>query len=83
MKNTTENTKSWKMISGAIVCFIAAGTLLVALVANLPTGSSALGTVFICFVGAVIALQLVPGIMLFSAMMKGLMKVLRKEKEQE
>lgn len=81
MKNITEDTKVWKVVSGAIVGLIAAGTLLVAGVANLPAGSGVLGNLFIFFIGAIIAVQLVPGLILFSAMVKGIIEAARKERE--
>lgn len=82
MKNPVENSTIWKVVSALIVGLIAAGTLLVAGAANLPAGSTVLAYMFIFFVCAIIALQLVPGIMLLSGMVKGIYTALRKEKEQ-
>ncbi|WP_243371855.1 hypothetical protein [Geotalea sp. SG265] len=81
MKHPVENSL-WKYTSMMIVGLIAAGTLIVAGAANLPAGSSMLATFFIVFMGAIIALQLVPGLMLFAAMIKGIYAALRKEKEE-
>lgn len=82
MTNSAGNTKTWKIFSGVIVALIAVGTLLVSSVANLPAESGILANFFIFFLGAVIALQLVPGLILFGAMVKGLLTAIRKEKEQ-
>jgi len=81
MKNPAENSKTWKIASALIVGLIATGTLLVAGVANMPADSGMLGNLFIFFIGAIIVLQLVPGLMLFGAMAKGVYNALRKEKE--
>lgn len=80
MKYPAEN-KGWKVVSTLIVGLIATGTLLVAGLANLPSDSGMAADLFIIFIGAIIALQLVPGLMLFGAMIKGIYNALRKEKE--
>jgi hypothetical protein len=42
-------------------------------------GSGIMATLFIAFLGAIIAVQVIPGMMLFGMMLKGLASLFRKE----
>jgi hypothetical protein len=72
MKTESENSTGGKIAGLVIVALVFAGTLLVSVVANVGEESGIMGRVFIFFVGAIIAIQLVPGMMLFGAMLKGI-----------
>lgn len=72
MKTGSENSVGGKIAGLVIVALVFAGTLLVSLVANVGEESGVMGKVFIFFIGAIIAIQLVPGMMLLGAMLKGI-----------
>jgi len=72
MKTKSGNSVGGKIAGLMIVALVFAGTLLVSVVANVGEESGVMGKVFIFFIGAIIAIQLVPGMMLFGAMLKGI-----------
>jgi hypothetical protein len=79
MKATAKNRSVGKLASCLIVALIVGGTALLPAVADFEQGSGIMATLFIAFLGAIIAVQVIPGLMLFGMMLKGLVSLFRKE----
>ena len=78
MKSTEKKPLGGKVLSLLVVALIAGGMVLLPAVANLDQGSGIMATLFIAFLGAIIAVQVIPGLMLFSMMLKGVASLFRK-----
>jgi hypothetical protein len=72
MKADVKERKTGRLVSLMIAGFVIAGTVSLSLVADLDKGSGIMGVLFIAFLGAIIAVQLIPGLMLFGMMVKGI-----------
>jgi threonine/homoserine/homoserine lactone efflux protein len=70
-----------KYINSLILVVIATGTAFAAFVGDASRGVEPLQTIFLGFVAAIIAIQVVPALMLLAAMIKAL--IVRPEKELE
>jgi ABC-type Na+ efflux pump permease subunit len=77
----TESTKSvaGKIASLTIVAVVVAGALLISGVADVAEGSGVMAKMFILLLGAVIVLQIVPGLMLMAAMFRGVYSMVSKK----
>jgi hypothetical protein len=65
-----------------ILVVIATGTALVAFVGDASRGAEPLQTVFMAFVAAIIAIQVVPAMMLLGGLLKSLLSRSAKEVER-
>ena len=73
-----KGTVKTKIATCSIIGVILAGTALILGVADLA-GQSILSKVFFFFLGAVIVVQVIPGLMLFAAMLKGVYSLFSKK----
>lgn len=71
MKKETENSTARKIANWSIVGVVVAGTLLISGIADVSKGSGAMAKIFLFFLGAIIVVQVIPGLLLFGAMLKG------------
>ncbi|GFO63058.1 hypothetical protein M1B72_18320 [Geomonas paludis] len=72
MTKETKESLSGKVTSWSIIGVVVAGTLLISGIADVSEGSGLMAKIFLLFIGAIIVVQVIPGIMLFSAMLKGI-----------
>jgi ABC-type Na+ efflux pump permease subunit len=72
-----------KLMNVLIVALVLTGTAAVAGIGEVPEGSSIMVTLFLGFVGAIIAIQIIPCLILFGAMAKGVFDLVRGKKETE
>ena len=72
MKTKSEKTVAAKVASWSIVGVVVAGTLLISGIADVSEGSGMMAKIFLFFLGAVIVVQVIPGVLLFCAMLKGI-----------
>ena len=79
MKATKKNPPVGKLVSCFIVAIVVAGTAFLPAIADFEQGSGIMATLFIAFLGAIIAIQVIPGMMLFGMMLKGVCSLFRKE----
>jgi len=79
MKSTEKKPATGKLAVCLILAIIAGGMGVFTAVADVEQGSGIMGTLFIAFLGAIIAIQVIPGMMLFGMMLKGLASLFRKE----
>ena len=83
MKATEKNPKTGRLASFLIAGFVIAGTVSLSVVADLDKGSGIMGVLFIAFLGVIIAVQLIPGLMLFGMMARGIAGAFHKEQAQK
>lgn len=74
VKNFTE-----KIINVSIVALVVLGTAAFGLVNQITEGGEWLSKLFLAFLGAIITIQVIPGLILLGAMLKGLASLNRKE----
>lgn len=72
MKKETRESLSGKVTSWSIIGVVLAGTLLISGIADVSEGSGMMAKIFLFFIGAIIVVQVIPGVMLFGAMLKGI-----------
>ena len=70
-----------KIVAGSIVALVLVGAAAILGVSEVSEKSSLMSKAFVFFIGAVIVVQVVPGIMLLSAMMKGVISLASKKSE--
>lgn len=79
MKNESGKTKTNALASWSIIGVVLAGTLLISGIADVSEGSGVMAKIFLFFLGAVIVVQVIPGLMLFGSMMKGIYSLVSKK----
>jgi hypothetical protein len=79
MKATEKKPVTGKLAICLIVAIIGGGMAFLPAVADVEQGAGIMATLFIAFLGAIIAIQVIPGMMLFGMMLKGLASLFRKE----
>jgi hypothetical protein len=77
--NGEKNSLAGKIGSALIVAIVIAGTAFLPAVADLGGEARITTTLFLAFLGAIIAVQVIPGLMLFGMILKGLFSLVRKE----
>ena len=81
MKSESKKSSAGMIASWAIGALVVAGAVAVWGVADFSEKSTVMSKAFILFIGAVIAVQVVPGIMLLAAMLKGVASMATKKVE--
>jgi len=71
MKTESKKSAAGKIAAGAIVALVLVGAAAIMGVSEVSEKSSFMSKAFVFFISAVIVVQVVPGIMLMGAMMKG------------
>ena len=80
MKANEKKPAAGKLIICLVVAVVVAGAVSLSSVADFGQGSGIMAILFIAFLGAIIAVQAIPGLMLFGMMLKGLASLFSKEK---
>ncbi|HLO24490.1 MAG TPA: hypothetical protein VK187_00130 [Geobacteraceae bacterium] len=79
MKEAAKKPPVGKLVGCLIVAIVIGGTAFLPAVADIEKGSGIMPTLFIAFLGAIIAVQVIPGLMLFGMMVKGVASLFRKQ----
>jgi hypothetical protein len=82
MKTATGKRTMGRMTSWAIAALVLVGAGAIWAVADVSAQSSLMSKAFILFIGAIIVLQVVPGLMLLGAMFKGVFSMATKSAPQ-
>ena len=82
MKAQTNKSLAGKVASFAIIALVLVGAMAISGIAE-PGSSSLQSKLFIFFIGAVIVVQVVPCVMLLSAMVKGLVSAASRKPSAE
>ena len=78
MKTTGKSSLNGKIAGCLIVALVLAGAAFMPAVADVAQGGGIMATLFLAFLGAIIAVQVIPGLMLFGMMIKGVCNLIRK-----
>ena len=81
MRTESEKSVAGKVASWSIVGVVLAGTLLISGIADVSEGSGMMAKIFLFFLGAVIVVQVIPGVLLFGAMLKGIYSMFGKKQK--
>lgn len=81
MKTETAKSLAGKVTSWSIVGLVVAGTLLISGIADISEGTGTMAKIFLLFLGAVIVVQVIPGLMLLGAMLKGIYSLFGKKEK--
>lgn len=79
MKTTETKSAVGKLLGFFVVALIIGGMAFLPAVADFEQGSGIMAILFIAFLGAIIAVQVIPGMMLFGMLVKGVASLFRKE----
>lgn len=79
MKTGLQNSLAGKVTSWSIIGLVLAGTLLISGIADISDEGGIMVKVFWFFLGAVIVVQVIPCLMLFGAMCKGVYSLFGKK----
>lgn len=76
---TASEKEKWggRIGSFLVVAMVVAGTALFPAVADLSEGTGLATMLFLGFLGAIVAVQVIPGLMLFGLILKGICSVFR------
>jgi hypothetical protein len=78
MKTTGKSSWKGKIAGCLIVALVLAGAAFIPAVADVAKGGGIMANLFLAFLGAIIAVQVIPGLMLFGMMFKGICNLIRK-----
>ena len=67
-----------KIVNAMIVVLVVLGTAAFAVVNQVPEGGALMSKLFLVFLGAIITIQIIPGLILLGAMVKGVVSLGRK-----
>jgi membrane protein YdbS with pleckstrin-like domain len=79
MNAQSNKSMAGKVASFAIIALVLVGAMAISGIAEVPGSSSLLSKFFIFFIGAIIVVQIVPCVMLLSAMVKGVVGALSRK----
>jgi len=79
MRATENKTAVGRLLGFFIVALVIGGMAFLPAVADFDQGSGIMAILFIAFLGAILAVQVIPGMMLFGMMIKAVAGLFRKE----
>jgi hypothetical protein len=83
MKTTPVKSIFRRIASWSIIGILVAGSLLIFRIADIGEGSGLMARIFILFLGAIIVVQIIPGLMLLGAMLKAVCSMFGKKAKAE
>jgi len=81
MKTASKKSATGKIVTWSIVALVLVGAAAIMGVSEVSEKSSLMSKAFVFFISAVIVVQVVPGIMLMGAMLKGVCSLAGKKSE--
>jgi uncharacterized integral membrane protein len=81
MESNKLKNKTQKLANAMIICMVIAGTVIFAVINQASSGAEFMPTLFLLFFGAIITVQLVPGLVLLATMIKGAVTIGQKKQE--
>ena len=83
MKIRIPGTVQGRIATSLVVALVIVGTAFVANIAGVAEGDGLMTKIFLVFFGAIVALQVIPGLMLIGAMLRGLTTLTRRDAVRE
>jgi len=79
MKPDTNSSMTKKVVNMMIIGMVAAGAAAFAVINQASSGRELMPTLFLVFFGAIITVQIIPGIVLLGSILKGIINLGRKQ----
>ena len=79
MKPYTNSSKTKKVINMMIIGMVVAGAAIFGVVNQASSGRELVSSLFLAFFGAIITIQIIPGIVLLGSILKGIINLGRKQ----
>lgn len=76
MKSTTQ-----KVANAMIIGMVIMGTVIFSVINQVSSGSELMPKIFLIFFGAIITVQIIPGLILLATMIKGVVSISQKKQE--
>jgi len=83
MKSNTHTNKTIIVVNIMIIALVAAGAAVFVVVNHASSQRELMPTIFLAFLGAIITVQVIPGIVLLGSMLKGIINLVRKQVQPE
>jgi membrane protein YdbS with pleckstrin-like domain len=83
MKTENKKSNTMKVINVMIVAVVAAGSAVFVMLNQASAGRELMPTIFLAFLGAIITVQVIPGVVLLGSIMKGVFSLGRKQVPSE
>ena len=79
MKPNTHTGNTIKVVNAMIIALVAAGAVVFVVLNQASSGRELMPTLFLAFLGAIITVQVIPGIVLVGSILKGILSLGRKQ----
>ena len=83
MKANTHPNKMLKVVNMMIIALVVVGAVLFVVINHASSGRELMPTLFLALLGAVITVQVIPGMVLLGSMLKGIINLVRKQVPSE
>lgn len=83
MKPNTHASNTVKVVNIMIIALVAAGAAVFVVLNQASSGRELMSTLFLAFLGAIITVQVIPGIVLLGSILKGISSFGRKQVPSE
>lgn len=74
-------SRTQKIANVMIICMVVAGTVIFALINQVSSGTELMPKLFLIFLGAIITVQVIPGLILLATMIKNVVTIGQKKEE--
>lgn len=74
-------SKAEKVANAMIIGMVIMGTVIFSVINQVSSGTELMPKIFLIFFGAIITVQIVPGLILLATMIKGLVNITQKKQE--
>ena len=83
MKSNINTNKTLKVVNMMIVALVAMGAVVFVVVNHTSSGTELMPKLFLALLGAVITVQVIPGVVLLGSILKGIINLVRKQVPSE
>jgi len=83
MKPNAHSNRAIKVVNIMIIALVAAGSALFVILNQASSGRELMSTLFLAFLGAIITVQVIPGVVLLGSIIKGILSLGRKQVSSE
>jgi hypothetical protein len=81
MESNKLKSRAEKVANAMIIGMVVMGTVIFSVINQVSSGTELMPKIFLIFFGAIITVQIIPGLILLATMIKGLVNVAQKKQE--
>jgi len=81
MEPNKMKSKAEKVANAMIIGMVILGTVIFSVINQVSSGTELMPKIFLLFFGAIITVQIIPGLILLATMIKGFVKISQKKQE--